>query len=37
MPQWAEERNLGFRGSRTALSVLQRHFARSDAPERRLF
>jgi aminoglycoside phosphotransferase (APT) family kinase protein len=37
MPQWAEERNLGFRGSRTALSVLQRHFGRGDAPGRRLF
>jgi aminoglycoside phosphotransferase (APT) family kinase protein len=31
MPRWAAEHNLGFRGSRTALSVLQRHFTRRGA------
>ncbi len=37
MPRWAKEQNLGFRGSRTALTVLQRFFARHDAIGRRTY
>ena len=37
MPRWAREHNLGFRGGRTALSVLQGHFGRNDTVSRRVY